>query len=133
VFRDCHSVEEYVFLGRLVQSLRSKFFMYPFSRATKKYLSRFLFITLLLFSACAKTDSLDPDESSGNTTPFVEGTIEMGMYIHGVDLGFFINEIDFSRDDVPAQFAELAESNEESQAFLALLEEYSSSNPLAAL
>src|SRR5690606_31212966 len=99
--------------------------MYPFSQVNIKHLSRYLFIALLLFSACAKTDSLDLDDQPGDNTPFVEGTIDMGMYSHGVDLGFFIKQIDFSRDDVPEQFAELAENNDDAQAFLALLEEYS--------
>ncbi|MEC3880073.1 hypothetical protein [Parapedobacter sp. 10938] len=108
--------------------------MYLFSRTTTKHLFHYLFIALLLFSACAKTDSLDPDEEQpSDHTPFTEGTIEMGMRSHGVDLGFFIKEIDFSRDDVPAQFAELAENSAEAQAFLALLEEYSENNPFAAL
>jgi len=107
--------------------------MYLFSELTAKRLSHYLFIALLLFSACAKNDPLDPDEQPGDNTPFVEGTIEMGMYSHGVDLGFFIKEIDFSRDDVPQQFSELAENNEEAQQFLALLQEYSSTNPFAAL
>src|SRR5690606_35908584 len=107
--------------------------MYPFFRMNIKHLSRYLFIVLLLFSACAKTDSLDPDDQAGDNTPFAEGTIEMGMYSHGVDLGFFIKQIDFSRDDVPEQFAELAENNEEAQAFLSLLETYSTNNPFAAL
>lgn len=107
--------------------------MYPFCRMNIKHLSRYLFIVLLLFSACAKTDSLDPDDQAGDNTPFAEGTIEMGMYSHGVDLGFFIKQIDFSRDDVPEQFAELAENNEEAQAFLTLLEEYATTNPFSAL
>lgn len=106
--------------------------MYPFSRPVTKRLFHCFFIALLLFSACAKTDSLDPDDQLGDNTPFVEGTIEMGMYSHGVDLGFFIKQIDFSRDDVSEQFAELAENNEAAQAFLAMLEEYSTANPYAA-
>lgn len=107
--------------------------MHLFSRVTTGRLFHYLFIALLLFSACAKTDSLDPDEQIGDLTPFVEGTIEMGMYSHGVDLGFFIKQIDFSRNDVPEQFAELAENHEEAQEFLALLQSYSSANPAAAL
>lgn len=108
--------------------------MYPFFRLTTKYLSHCFFIALLLFSACAKNDSPNLDEElPGDQTPFTEGIVEMGMYSHGVDLGFFIKEIDFSRNDVPEQFMELAENNEEAQAFLALLQEYSSSNPFAAL
>ncbi|HWK99740.1 MAG TPA: hypothetical protein VNQ55_07330 [Parapedobacter sp.] len=102
--------------------------------SSAKHLSYYFFIVLLLFSACAKNDSPDPDgQLPGDQTPFSEGTIEMGMYSHNVDLGFFIKEIDFSRDDVPEQFTELAENNEEAQAFLALLQEYSSTNPFAAL
>ncbi len=107
--------------------------MHPSLQITTKRLARYLFIALLLFSACAKNDPIDPDEQPGDNTPFVEGTIEMGMYSHGVDLGFFIKQIDFSRNDVPEQFAELAENNEEARQFLALLQEYSSSNPFAAL
>ena len=57
----------------------------------------------------------------------------MGMYSHGIDLGFFIREIDFSRDDVREQFAELAEISQEAQEFGALLLSSSSDNPFAAL
>lgn len=95
--------------------------------------SKYLFLALILFSACAKNDPAAPEEQPGDNTPFSEGTIEMGMYSHGIDLGYFIKEIDFSRDDVSEQFLELAENNEEAQQFLALLEEYSASNPFAAL
>ena len=99
---------------------------------TLSNLPKYLFIALLFFASCAKNDPTDPDDQPGDNTPFTEGTIEMGMYSHGIDLGYFIREIDFSRDDVPEQFAELAENNEEAQEFLALLQEYSASNPFAA-
>jgi len=95
--------------------------------------SKYLFLALLLFSACSKKDPIDPDEQPGDNTPFTEGTIEMGMYSHGIDLGYFIREIDFSRDDVSEQFEALAKDSQEAQKFLALLQEYSASNPYAAL
>src|SRR5690606_21829982 len=111
--------------ARFSTLIKKRIYMSLFSSA--KHLSYYFFIVLLLFSACAKNDSPDPDgQLPGDQTPFSEGTIEMGMYSHNVDLGFFIKEIDFSRDDVPEQFTELAENNEEAQAFLALLQEYSS-------
>jgi len=96
-------------------------------------LSKYLFAALILFSACSKKDPVTSDEQPGDNTPFSEGTIEMGMYSHGINLGYFIDRIDFSRDDVEEQFAELAENEEEAQQFIALLQEYSDTNPLAVL
>lgn len=96
-------------------------------------LSKYFFVALILFSACSKKDPVTPDEPSGEDTPFSEGTIEMGMYSHGINLGYFIDRIDFSRDDVQEQFAELAENEAEAQQFIALLQEYSDANPLAVL
>ncbi|WP_353128002.1 hypothetical protein [Parapedobacter pyrenivorans] len=100
---------------------------------TLSSLSKFAVLALLLLTSCAKNDPVGPDDQPGDNTPFTEGTIEMGMYSHGIDLGYFIREIDFSRDDVSEQFLELAENNGEAQEFLALLQEYSASNPFAAL
>jgi len=93
----------------------------------------FLCITLLFFSACSKKEPVSPDDKPGDTTPFSEGTIEMGMYSHGVDLGYFIKNIDFSRNDVRDQFADLTQNSEEGREFAALLQEYSNANPFAAL
>jgi len=92
-----------------------------------------LFVAFLLVTSCAKNDPADPDNQPGDQTPFSEGTIEMGMYSHGVDLGLFIREIDFSRGDAAAQFRELVETNEEAQQFMQRLQEYSVSNPFAAM
>ena len=97
------------------------------------HLYRYLFVVLLLFSACAKNDSPEPGvvPPLEDVKPFTEGVIEMGMYSHGVDLGFFIKEIDFSRNDVKEQFRQLAENNPEADAFLALLQEQAANNPFA--
>ncbi len=85
----------------------------------------------LLLVACAKNDPT-PDEVD-DALPFSEGTIEMGMYGRGVDLGYFIDRIDFSRDDVREQFEELSGNTEEGQQLAAILQEYSRTNPFAAL
>ena len=96
-------------------------------------LTKYLCVALILFTACSKKDPIAPDEQPGDDTPFSEGTIEMGMYSHGINLGYFIDRIDFSRDDVQEQFAELAESEEEAQQLIALLQQHSDTNPLAIL
>ena len=108
--------------------------MYSFAQCTTRYLSRCFLVMLLLLSACAKNDSPAPEEEPlpQDVEPFTEGVIGMGMYSHGVDLGFFIKEIDFSRNDVKEQFRQLADNNPEAEAFLALLEERVSTNPFAA-
>ena len=56
----------------------------------------------------------------------------MNIYSHGINLGYFIDQIDFSRNDVKEQFATLAESDEEARQFLSLLEKYGEEKPFAA-
>lgn len=95
-------------------------------------LSYLIVAALMLLVGCAKEAPIDEEEPIINE-PFLEGTIEMGMYSHDIDLGFFIENLDFSCDDVREQFVELAENHEEAQAFLALMEEYSQRNPFLGL
>lgn len=92
----------------------------------------FVIAALMLLVGCAKDAPIDEEEPIVDER-FVEGTVEMGMYSHGVDLGFFIENLDFSRDDVREQFAELAENNEEAQRFMELIESYSQRNPFLEL
>lgn len=98
-----------------------------------KTVAKSAFVILLLFSACSKNDPITPGDQPGDNTPFTEGVIEMGMYSHGVDLGYFIRQIDFSRNDVSEQFTALAGNSEEGRNFMTLLQEYSDTNPFAAL
>ncbi len=86
---------------------------------------------LMLLMGCAKDAPIGEEPIVDE--PFVEGIIEMGMYSHGVNLGFFIENLDFSRDDVGEQFVELAENHEEAQRFLTLVEDYSQRNPFLGL
>lgn len=89
-------------------------------------------VVLFLLVSCAKESAIDIDQPI-TSEPFTEGTIEMGMSSHGVDLGVLIKNIDFSRDDVREQFVALTENHEEAQQFLTLMEEYAQANPVIGL
>lgn len=95
--------------------------------------ANYLFIAVtLLVLGCAKESPIDTELPVTNE-PFTEGVIDMGMYSHGVDLGFFIENIDFSRDDVQEQFIDLVENHEEGERFVELIETYAQSNPMLGL
>lgn len=96
------------------------------------HLLKYLCIGLACLVSCSKQAD-DQEDPLGDGIPFTTGTIEMGMYSQGVDLGYFIERLDFSRDDVQEQFMELAENTEEGRKFVELLQAYSESNPFAAL
>lgn len=88
----------------------------------------------LLITGCSKGGGTpDPEEGEVITEVFAEGTVEMGMYSHGVDLGYFIDKVDFSRDDVREQVEELLENTSSDQNLFALIEEVSERNPFVAL
>lgn len=100
---------------------------------TVKTICSFLVAALILltFSNCSK-DSADPeDDIPLINDPFTEGTIEMGMYSHGLDLGYYIEHIDFSRHDIQEQLATLAQSAE-GKALPDLINELGQRNPFLA-
>lgn len=87
-----------------------------------------------LITGCSKGGDIpNPEEGEVITDVFAEGIVEMGMYSHGVDLGYFIDKIDFSRDDVGEQVADLIENTPSDQNLFALIEEVSERNPFVAL
>lgn len=104
-------------------------------------MSRFIFCVFSLWiglslTSCSKGGDGIPDtEDNGEvvTDVFAEGVIEMGMYSHDVDLGYFIDKIDFSRDDVREQVEELIENTPSDQNIFTLIEELSERNPFVAL
>lgn len=65
---------------------------------------------LLTFSNCSKDSADSEDDVPLIYESFTEGTIEMGMYSHGIDLGIYIERIDFSRNDIKEQLETLAQS-----------------------
>lgn len=88
----------------------------------------------LLSVACTKDNGGD-DTGTGETItePFTEGIVEMGMYSHGIDLGYYIKNIDFSRDDTREQLESLIEEQGAEQDFISLFQAIGDQNPLAAL
>ncbi|WP_028297298.1 hypothetical protein [Olivibacter sitiensis] len=99
----------------------------------KNIFATFLAISLFLLVSCSKKDDAQQPELPTETTPFTEGTIKMGMYSHGVDLGYFIERLDFSKDDVHEQFLALAQGAGDGQNMMALLQEVGQTNPFVAL
>lgn len=53
--------------------------------------------------------------------PFKEGTIEISMYSNNTDLRCFLENIDFSRDDVRSQVEALTRSTEGNPDILAVI------------
>lgn len=95
--------------------------------------ANYIFIAIALFVlGCAKDAPIDTELPVVNE-PFTEGVVEMGMYSHGIDLGFFIDNIDFSRDDVQEQYLDLVENHEEGKQFVDLIQSYTQSNPMLGL
>src|SRR5690606_41606746 len=71
----------------------------------------YLWLSMAFFTAACSIDNQDDIDDIGNVTdvPFTEGIIEMGMYSHGIDIGHYIKNIDFSRDDAREQLEALIE------------------------
>src|SRR5690606_13269796 len=63
---------------------------------------------LVLSTSCAIDDHEDIiDEEEAVDTAFTEGIVEMGMFTHGIDIGHYIKNIDFTREDTREQLEEL--------------------------
>ena len=92
------------------------------------------FFFLSLSTSCTdKDDHTTIDETEVVNQDFNEGVIEFGMYTMGVDLGYLVGKIDFSRDDVYQQWEELIEDLPSENNLIDLINELSQENPLLAL
>lgn len=93
--------------------------------------------TAFFTAACSIDNQDDIDDIDDNIEltdiPFTEGTVEMGMYSHGIDIGHYIKNIDFSRDDVREQMEALMEEAGPEQNLLSHFQQLSEQNPLAGL
>lgn len=101
----------------------------------KKIISGYLLSAFILLGCSANshkelTKEINPDVVHEK---FNEGIIEMGMYSNNIDLGHLINKIDFSKNDVNKQFADLIKSDAKSQAIFERIESLSKQNALAGL
>lgn len=87
---------------------------------------------VFLSTACSIDDQEIEDNDEIVNTPFTEGIVEMGMFSHGIDIGHYIDHIDFSRNDTQEQLesliAELGPENDLMSHFQAIGER----NPMAA-
>ena len=95
----------------------------------------YLWLSMAFFTAACSIDNQDDIDDIGNVTdvPFTEGIIEMGMYSHGIDIGHYINNIDFSRDDTREQLEALIEEAGPEKNLLSHFQKLSEQNPLAGL
>lgn len=106
-----------------------------------KISTAFILTVFFLFS-CSSSDKGKPlgDSSSSSSSspklvnkPFKQGVINMGIFNNDVDLGKFIEKINFSKPDVKQQFEKLLKNDQESKAIFELIQNAGNQNPLAAL
>lgn len=89
---------------------------------------------LVLSTSCAIDDHEDiTDEEEVINTTFTEGIVEMGMFTHGIDIGHYIKNIDFSRDDTREQFEELVAEAGPGNDLLSHFQRIGERNPMAVL
>lgn len=95
----------------------------------------YLWLSMAFFTAACSLDKQDDIDDIGNITdiPFTEGIVEMGMYSHGIDIGHYIKQIDFSRDDAKEQMEALMAEAEPEENLLVHFQKLSEQNPLAGL
>ena len=95
----------------------------------------YLWLCMAFFTAACSIDNQDDIDDIGDITTeaFTEGIIEMGMYSHGIDIGHYIKNIDFSRDDTREQMEALIEEAGPEENLLSHFQRLSEQNPLAGL
>lgn len=94
-----------------------------------------LFISAV-FCSCSRSDHEDPPIENDQEIvikPFNEGIIEMGIFSHDIELGRFIDKIDYSKGDVKTQYENLLKNDVDSKAIFDLIQNMQQQNPLAAL
>lgn len=93
-----------------------------------------LVVVVSIFTSCNTTDETKSKENSTEvkTETFTEGSVEMGMFSQGVDLGKLLGKIDFSRDDVQQQYDSLHQHNKDVKAIFELIEQAGKQNPMLA-
>lgn len=95
----------------------------------KIILSALAFIVL----SCTNSDnSSDNNNQTIITTPFSEGTIQMGIFSNDIDLGKLIDKIDFSKSNVKQQYENLLQNDADAKAIIDVIQHTGNQNPLAA-
>lgn len=100
----------------------------------KKIFTSLCLATSFLFYNCNSSEEVKPTENSEETInkPFTEGTIEMGIFSHEIDLGKLIGKIDFSKKNIKEQYIQLANQDTEVKAISDLITTLGNQNPLTA-
>lgn len=100
----------------------------------KKIFTSLCLATSFLFYNCNSSEEVKPTENSEETInkPFTEGTIEMGVFSHEIDLGKLIGKIDFSKKNIKEQYIQLANQDTEVKAISDLITTLGNQNPLTA-
>lgn len=89
---------------------------------------------LVLSTSCAIDDHEDIiDEEEAVDTAFTEGIVEMGMFTHGIDIGHYIKNIDFTREDTREQLEELIAEAGPGNDLLSHFQRIGEQNPMAVL
>lgn len=93
----------------------------------------YILLSIALFSVACSKDSGEDDIGPVETEPFTEGIVEMGMYSHGIDIGHYIRNLDFSRDDVAEQLEALIEEADGDYDLISHYQAIGENNPFAGL
>jgi len=95
----------------------------------------YVWLGMAFFTAACSIDNQEDIDDIGIVTdiPFTEGIIEMGMYSHGIDIGHYIKNIDFSRGDAKEQMEALIAAAGPDENLLSHFQRLSEQNPLAGL
>lgn|SRR5690606_1307162 len=89
---------------------------------------------LVLITSCAVDDHDDIiDDEEVINAEFTEGIVEMGMFSHGIDIGHYIKNIDFSREDTREQLEELVAEAGLGNDLLSHFQRIGERNPMAGL
>lgn len=99
----------------------------------KKNIITSLLSLFILFSCTSSDENKLPDNTDGiMNTPFTEGSVEMGMFSNGLDLGKLIGKIDFSKSNIKEQYEQLITHDSDIKPIFDLITNMSKQNPLAA-
>src|SRR5690554_2595384 len=95
----------------------------------------YVWLGMAFFTAVCFIDIQEDIDDMGNVVAirFKEGIIVMGMYSHGIDIGHYIKNIDFSRGDAKEQMEALIAAAEPDENLLSHFQPLSEQSPLSGL
>lgn len=93
-----------------------------------------LILSLILFTtvSCEK-DKKDDDLLEGIKTPFSEGILKFGIFHNDVELGFFVDQVDFTENNLKDQMEELFGNLPPNRHPQVIIEDYAQGDALIKL